>query len=214
MSREKSYPADFQLLLASRSPRRQQLLEAIGVPFRVVPSGAKEGNGGAHPSALAERNALSKAQAARVPGGTAGRYFVLGTDTIVVSEGRVLGKPGGKDDAKDMLRALSGRTHRVISGVALLYCSQNRQTDFRVAHAVTRVRFAPLGAPELEAYLASDEWRGKAGAYAIQGRAALFVEGIEGDYSNVVGLPLPLLARLFRKLGFDLLRRVWVDAGE
>ncbi|MCL5942686.1 MAG: Maf family protein [Actinobacteria bacterium] len=213
MSTPSVFPADFRLLLASQSPRRRELLAAAGVPFSVVAAAAEEESAGGEPGAVAERNALAKAKAAVVPAGMGSKVFVLGTDTIVVVDRAILGKPRDRGEAAAMLRALSGRAHQVISGVALLRCEGGREAAVEVGHAVTTVRFLPLETAGLEAYLASGEWQGKAGAYAIQGRAALFVEGIEGEYTNVVGLPLALLTRLFRRLGFDLLRGEWVEGG-
>jgi septum formation protein len=123
---------------------------------------------------------------------------------VVVVDGVILGKPADRQEAGAMLARLAGRRHEVVSGVALM------RGEHVVAHAVTAVRFAPLDEGQIEAYLASGEWEGKAGAYAIQGLAALFVEGIDGEYANVVGLPLALLARLFRLLEFDLVTRAWL----
>ena len=200
----RAFPEGFQLFLASRSPRRRELLASVGAPFQVVPSEAEETLLGPHAGAVAERNALAKARAAVLPGPAGGGAFVLGVDTVVAVDGVVLGKPSDRGEAGAMLARLAGRRHEVVSGVALI------RGEHVVAHAVTVVRFAPLDERQVEAYLASGEWEGKAGAYAIQGLAALFVEGIEGEYANVVGLPLALLARLFRLLGFDLMTRTWL----
>jgi septum formation protein len=198
------FPAGFELFLASRSPRRRELLASVGVPFRVVPSEARETLVGAHAGAVAEGNALAKARAAVLPQGIGEGSFVLGVDTVVVVDGAILGKPADREEAGAMLARLAGRRHDVVSGVALV------RGDQVVAHAVTAVRFAPLDERQLKAYIASGEWEGKAGAYAIQGLAALFVDGIDGEYANVVGLPLALLARSFRRLGFDLVTRTWL----
>lgn len=219
----RTFPADFALFLASRSPRRSELLASIGVPFRVVASDAQETLVGVHPGTVAEGNALAKAQAAALPEGIGEGSFVLGVDTVVVVDGAILGKPADREEAGAMLMRLAGRRHDVVSGVALVRRSENHRAGGRsgsdaagvspvhvVAHALTAVRFAPLDQRQLEAYLASGEWDGKAGAYAIQGLAALFVDAIDGEYANVVGLPLALLARLFRRLGFDLVTRTWL----
>ncbi|MCJ7797032.1 MAG: Maf family protein [Thermoleophilia bacterium] len=217
------FPAGFELFLASRSPRRRELLASLGAPFRVVPSEARETLVGTQAGAVAEGNALAKARAAVLPQRVGEGSFVLGVDTVVVVDGAILGKPADREEAGAMLARLAGRRHEVVSGVALARGAENRRGAkgsipdaggpspvHVVAHAVTAVRFSPLNERQVEAYLASGEWEGKAGAYAIQGLAALFVEGIEGEYANVVGLPLALLARLFRRLGFDLVTRTWL----
>lgn len=208
-----SFPPDFVLLLASRSPRRRDLLDAVGVPHRVILSEGEELGQGSVASVVAEANALSKVQAAQVPAGTAAGAFVLGADTVVVIEGRILGKPASDDEAAEMLQRLSGTTHQVVSGVCLARWDGEAVRICTRGSVATRVRFRLLDADDIRAYLDSGEWGGKAGAYAIQGRAALFVEGIEGDYANVVGLPLELLGRLFRAAGFDLLQRRWLETG-
>jgi septum formation protein len=150
-----------------------------------------------------------------------GGAFVLATDTIVTVDGAIMGKAASEEEAAGMLASLSGRTHQVVSGVALARTSQRvaqrggarhvpRFAEVRVGSAVTNVTFAALAEADIEAYVASGEWKGKAGAYAIQGLAGLHSPGIEGEYSNVVGLPLHLVAEMFRQFGFDLVRRTWV----
>ena len=206
MSR-RSFPPDFELFLASQSPRRRELLTSIGVPFQVVESEARETLIGIHVGAVAEHNALAKARAAVLPQSLGAGSFVLGVDTVVVVDDAVLGKPADPEEAGAMIARLVGRGHEVVSGVALV---RGPSAVEAVAHAVTAVRFAPLDAGQIKAYVASGEWEGKAGAYAIQGLAALFVQAVEGEYANVVGLPLALLARLFRRLGFDLVTRTWL----
>jgi len=208
------FPPDFRLFLASRSPRRHSLLRDIGVPFTVVPSEAEEAATGGAAAALAEKNALAKVRGALLPAGLEPGAFILGTDTLVTLDGRVMGKPGSADEAAGMLACLSGRTHQVVSGVALARSESRSPSEgtarTRVSTATTEVTFRPLEPAQVAAYLASGEWKGKAGAYAVQGLAALFVSEIRGEYSNVVGLPLCLLAAMFRDLGFDLLRRCWL----
>jgi septum formation protein len=209
-SQPSPYPLDFLLLLASRSPRRRELLTAAGIPHVVVGSHGLELTEGAPPRALAEANAQAKARGAELPASAPGGAFVLAADTIVVVGGAILGKPSSKEEAVEMLTALSGRRHEVVSGVCLARADDVRgHRDGVLASASTVVEFRRLSPPELEAYAASGEWRGKAGAYAIQGRAGLFVSRIEGEYSNVVGLPLALVSRLFRGLGFDLVQGRW-----
>jgi septum formation protein len=139
-------------------------------------------------------NALRKARAVASPG-----ERVLGADTAVVLDGRIFGKAGDEREAETFLRRLSGRTHEVMSGVALREPGGREESDV----AVTRVRFRRLEQADIDWYLATGEWEGRAGAYAIQGRGAALVEEIDGDYWNVVGLPVPALLRLAP----DLLRR-------
>lgn len=214
MDRPSGFPADFRLILASQSPRRHSLLRDVGIPFTVVPSEAEEVLVGGSAVDLAESNALAKVKGAALPTGLAPGTFILGTDTLVTSEGTVMGKPRDAVDARGMLASLSGRTHQVVSGVAVARMEEGdslgRGGQIRVASVVTDVTFLPLEPEQMEAYVASGEWRGKAGAYAVQGLAGLFVTEVRGEYSNVVGLPLCLLYRLFRELGFDLVRREWL----
>ncbi|MBI3912097.1 MAG: septum formation inhibitor Maf [Armatimonadetes bacterium] len=187
------------LVLASVSPRRQELLRLLGLPFSIDPSRVEEQLPARtpNPEALAVRLAEEKAHgvAAHHPGA-----LVIGADTIVVVDDHVLGKPMDEEDAAAMLRALSGRTHAVITGLALV---DTRQTPWQVATAAerTEVRFRHLAEEEIRAYVATGEPMDKAGAYAIQGRGAILIEGINGDYPNVVGLPLTRLALMLRAAG-------------
>jgi septum formation protein len=170
------------VLLASTSPRRREILEQLRIPFDVVaPDYAEtEDDPVAH--------ALGKARS--VLGAADGRP-VLGCDTEVLCAGRVYGKPAGPEEAEEMLESLSGRTHEVVSGLALV---TPMWEDVR--HEVTRVTFRGLTARDIGRYVAGGEWEGRAGGYAIQGLGAALVERIEGDYLNVVGLPVSLLVRL------------------
>lgn len=180
-----------RLVLASRSPRRADLLTAAGYTFDVAPADIDEQRGeGESPRAYVQR--LADEKAARV-GPDAPGAIVLGADTVVVIDGLVLGKPVDDTDAAAMLQRLSGRTHEVLTGVALLApgCQQREV-------AVTRVVFRPLTPADVAWYVQSGESAGKAGAYAIQGRASRFVTHIEGSYSNVVGLPVAVVDRLLR----------------
>ena len=149
---------------------------------------------GEPPWAYVLRLAAEKAAARIEPG-----ELVLAADTTVVVDGEILGKPRDEDDARRMLRLLSGRDHTVLTGIAL------EEGDRRLAEVdETRVRFAPLSDAEVDWYVATGEPMDKAGAYAIQGLGSLFVEAVEGSYSNVVGLPIPRVYRLFARLGYDL----------
>ncbi|MFN2385826.1 MAG: nucleoside triphosphate pyrophosphatase [Thermoanaerobaculia bacterium] len=172
------------LILASSSPRRSEILTSLGIPFRVVPSVIEEEiRPGESARAAASRLAAEKAEevAFREP-----FDWVLAADTLVFfDDGKILGKPTDDEDAERMLRALSGREHRVVTAVRL-----RRGTDPGREHAeVSSVRIAPLTEEEISWYVATREPRDKAGAYAVQGRGARFIESIAGSYSNVMGLP-------------------------
>jgi septum formation protein len=180
-----SAPPAPPLLLASRSPQRRAILEQLGIPFEVVVPQYKEELTGADPVAEVERHAQGKA---RSVAGIADERPVLGVDTEVVLGGRVYGKPADEAEAEAMLDELSGKTHEVVSGLCLLTAAWEE-----LQHAVTRVSFRALTPRELGLYVVSEEWRERAGGYAIQGLGAALVERIEGDYLNVVGLPAALL---------------------
>jgi nucleoside triphosphate pyrophosphatase len=177
------------ILLASTSPQRRAILEQLGLPFEVVPPRYKEHDPpDADPVELVREHARGKARS--VAGG-AGDRPVLGVDTTVVCAGRVYGKASGPQDAAEMLEALAGMTHEVVSGLCLVTPGWEE-----LDHEITRVTFRPLTARDIATYVASDEWRDRAGAYAIQGLGAILVARIEGDYLNVVGLPAALLVRV------------------
>jgi len=182
-----------QLYLASRSPRRQELLRQVGLRFEVVAADVDERRQpGQSPADYAVAMALGKARAARV----AQPLPVLGADTDVVIDGEILGKPRGRDEALAMLARLAGRTHEVYSGVALVLGDRAE-----TALSVTRVSFGPVTPAQAAAYWDSGEPADKAGAYAIQGRGAQFVREIHGSYSGVVGLPLHETLELLRRFG-------------
>ncbi|HEY4026542.1 MAG TPA: Maf family protein [Candidatus Dormibacteraeota bacterium] len=176
-----------RLVLASASPRRAALLRAAGYAFEVRPSGAVEpAHTGGDPAAYAE--ALARAKAA---GADDGDEVFVGADTIVVLDGAVLGKPAGPSDAAAMLRRLSGRTHQVITAVAVRHGSATRS-----AHASAAVSFRPLSEREIADYVATGEPLDKAGAYAYQGGARAFITRLEGEPDTVIGLPVALLDEL------------------
>lgn len=184
------------LVLASNSPRRQELLARLTSDFVVVPSRMDESGSGT-PAERAVATARAKARAV----GRTERGVIIGADTIVVVGGDVLKKPATRDQAKEMLRLLSGRSHSVLTGL----CVWDTETDTERTHCEeTLVTFRPLDEEEIEAYLDADEYHDKAGAYAIQGAAAKFVSGIQGDYANVMGLPLCRLTLLLREVGVGL----------
>lgn len=182
-----------RLLLASASPRRRRLLEGLGLAVETRPVRVDE----AYPEYLSPVQAAvylaeKKAAAARAAEDR-GEFLILAADTVVVIDGGVLGKPSGPGEAAEMLRKLSGRDHDVITGVAVLCPNRNL---VHAGSAATRVRFSALSAADVEALVVSGDWRGKAGAYGIQSLASLVVERLEGDYFNVVGLPLALTRKL------------------
>jgi len=183
-----SAPPAPPLLLASRSPQRRAILEQLAIPFEAVVPQYDEELSSADPVAEVERHAQGKA---RSVAGIAGDRPVLGVDTEVVLHGRVYGKPGDEGEAEAMLEELSGQTHEVVSGLCLLTPGWEE-----LRHAVTRVSFRALTPRELGLYVVSEEWRERAGGYAIQGLGAALVERIDGDYLNVVGLPTALLVEL------------------
>ncbi|HOD35165.1 MAG TPA: Maf family protein [Syntrophales bacterium] len=185
-----------QLILASASPRREELLSLAGITFQVIPSEVVEGMvGDESPEAHVLR--LAEAKAASV----AGLYpdaWVLGADTVVVIDGEVLGKPARREEARVMMHKLSGRTHRVITGFTLLKSAEKA----RVRKAVTStVTFREMTAEEVEWYIDTEEPYDKAGGYAVQGRAALFIRQISGSYTNVIGLPICEVVEALRDVG-------------
>ncbi len=188
-----------KLILASGSPRRAELLQRMGLAFSVQPSGAPEvPEPGLSPQQEVVAFSLQKARAvyATVPENT----VVLSADTVVVLDGAILGKPRDEEDAKAMLRALSGRSHKVLTGVTVMGPggteSLCQETD---------VEFRQLTEDEIHAYVRTGEPMDKAGAYGIQGYAALFVTGIRGDYYNVMGLPVCQVGLMLRRAGIPVL---------
>ncbi|HEX2083640.1 MAG TPA: Maf family protein [Xanthomonadaceae bacterium] len=185
------------LHLASQSPRRRELLARLGVRFGVLDVDVPEVRAPGEPAEdYVRRVAREKAGAGLLKVVAVPGALVLGGDTEVVLDDEVFGKPRDQADAAAMLRRLSGRTHLVISAVSLI--SANREVQ---AVSRSEVTFAELGEDELEAYLAGGEWRGRAGAYAIQGTAQAFISHLSGSYSGVMGLPLYETARLLREFG-------------
>jgi septum formation protein len=178
---------DLDLTLASASPRRAELLQRLGLRLQVLPAGIDEAPlADERPPAYARRVAADKLAAvlAQTPG-VADRAPVLSADTIVVLGNRVLGKPGGPEEAAEMLAALAGRRHEVMTAYRIEHKGQLAERL-----VTTAVSFRLIGADEIGAYVASGEWQGKAGGYAIQGIAAVFASEVRGSFTNVVGLPL------------------------
>jgi septum formation protein len=175
--------------LASTSPQRRAILEQLAIPFEIVPPRyAEEGSSALEPIELVKAHARGKACSVAE---AAGECPVLGVDTAVVLEGQVYGKPQGAGHAEEMLQALSGHTHEVISGL----CLRTHAWE-EVDAETTSVTFRVLTPRDIATYIGGGEWEGRAGAYAIQGLGASLVDRIEGDYLNVVGLPAALLVRL------------------
>ena len=187
-----------KLHLASQSPRRQEILSALGLDFSAAGVDVEERRLGSEPpDVMVLRLAKAKAEAADVDAG----MIVIGADTAVVLGGEVFGKPTGRDEAMAMLTALSGKTHQVMTGVAV-----RSGAGLQAALSTTEVRFREISPDEALAYWQSGEPRDKAGAYAIQGRGGVFVAAIAGSYSGVVGLPVFETAGLLRDAGLDIAR--------
>jgi nucleoside triphosphate pyrophosphatase len=186
---------DIQIVLASASPRRKELMEGVKLDFIVHPSDFEEKNGDLEPEELVIHNSLGKAQ------DTARHYnnaLIIGVDTIGVVGDQIIGKPHDKEHAKELLRLLSNTTHKVISGVTVMN-SKTKKTITAVE--TTLVSMDRLEEDDIEAYVNSGEGEDKAASYAIQGLGALFVKGIEGDYFNVVGLPIFRLRKILKEFG-------------
>jgi septum formation protein len=183
-----------KVVLASSSPRRKELLDAVGWPYEAIVAGIDESVlPNEEPAAYVQRLARSKAEAvaARLEAG-----LVLGADTTVVIENEILGQPEDDQDARRMLRLLNGKWHEVLTGVAVVRVGGETRVDYET----TRVRFAEMSDREIDWYVATGEARGKAGAYGIQGAAGLFIKEIQGDYFNIVGLPIRLAYELAAKV--------------
>lgn len=189
-----------RIVLASGSPRRKELLEMLGVKnMLVIPAVGEEA---VMPGSAPQDTvmALALAKASEVAAQRDAQDVVIAADTIVWLDGELLGKPKTRERAAQMLRALSGREHEVYSGVTVM-----RGSEIRTAYERTRVRFRQLTDREIDAYIATGEPMDKAGAYGAQGLGSLFVEGITGDFFNVMGLPLCTLGRMLEKMGVELL---------
>lgn len=188
-----------RIILASNSPRRKELLSQVGIAFEVIPSSFEEIITQLPIPKLVEHFAYMKAK--DVAQSVQGDALVIGADTVVYLEG-VMGKPSSKEDAFVMLRKLSGKQHLVISGISIINTSTGESIT---QHESTKVKMKELGSDEIKAYINTGEPIDKAGAYAIQGMGSLFVEGIEGDYFNVVGLPLFRLRKMLEHFDVKLI---------
>lgn len=195
-----------KIILGSASPRRRELLSQIGVSFEVRTSGREEIYHSAIPEEIVRELALMKAE--NVAGDLTDEQneapkdtIVIGADTIVVLDGKILGKPVDEKDAADMIGALQGRSHEVYTGVAILDYDAKGGKNVSVHSVGTRVYVNPMDEKEISAYISTGEPMDKAGAYGIQGRFAAYIDRIEGDYYNVVGLPVSYVYRMLKKLG-------------
>ncbi|HTX69816.1 MAG TPA: Maf family protein [Thermoleophilia bacterium] len=184
------------LVLASRSPQRKHLLEQLGIPFRIVVSDHDEGVTDGDPAHTVQQNARGKAEEVLAREPIHPGELVLGVDTVVVSDGEILGKARDAEEAARFVRRLAARTHQVYSGLYLT----SRKVAF-TTHCITSVTFRALTDGELADYIACGEWKERAGAYAVQGVGSGLVQRVDGDYFNVVGLPVAELVRLLASLG-------------
>ncbi len=202
-----------KIILASKSPRRKELLEQIGLTFEIKVSDVEEKITTDVPCELVEELSRQKAEAVMAElcagelksaakadfAGTSQDILIVGADTVVSIDGRILGKPANETEAAEMLRTLSGRTHQVYTGVTLLYYEADSRTaqteptgnvEIKTFHEKTEVTFFPMTEQEIDGYVSTGDCLDKAGAYGIQGFCARYIQGISGDYNNVVGLPV------------------------
>lgn len=192
----------FQIILASGSPWRKRLLKRHGIKVTAHPSSFDEVRQHDAPKEIAILNACGKALEVA---SFYKRGIIIGVDTIGVFRGKILGKPRNRNEAKKMLALILGKTHLVISGLCILDIASNKK--YRTA-VTTKITFRKITERELENYLDSNEWKGKAGSYAIQGRAKKFVKKIKGDITNVIGLPIEKLKKILKKIGIWKFRMV------
>lgn len=192
----------YKIILASGSPRRKEILEQAGVTFQIIPSQKEEITSATEPQEVVEELASIKAEdvAKQAPANT----IVIGADTIVCNEGTILGKPKDEAEAIEMLLKLQGHTHMVYTGVCLLIKNADGSVDVKKFVEATKVKISEITEEEIKKYCMTGEPLDKAGAYAIQGKFAKYVEGIEGDYYNVVGFPLARFYQEIKKLGLEI----------
>ncbi|MBO8137255.1 MAG: septum formation inhibitor Maf [Desulfotomaculum sp.] len=193
------------LVLASSSPRRRELLQSLGLNFEVrVKPVSEDFPSGMEPGAVVE---ILSERKARAVAEELDDGLVIGSDTVVTYNNKILGKPQNEGQAKEMLRTLQGSSHYVYSGVAVIDAASGKT---EVTHQRTRVKMKNMTEDEIESYVSTGEPMDKAGAYAIQGIASIFIEEIEGCYFNVVGMPLERLAYLLKKFNYDILKNITV----
>lgn len=197
-----------KVILASKSPRRKEILEQMGMEFEILPAAGEEVIADTDPSKVVEALSKQKAEEAarKFMGGSepmlmdsSEPVLVIGADTVVAQDGKILGKPADEADAARMLRELQGREHSVFTGVTLIRIAGEGIRRRKTFSEETKVSFYPMSEEEIEAYIATGEPMDKAGAYGIQGKAFIYVKGITGDYYNVVGLPAARIYQEMRK---------------
>lgn len=188
------------IILASASPRRRELLERAGIPFTVCPGQGEEQITVSDPAEVVEE--LSEQKAREVFLKTEGDILVIGADTVVAVNGKILGKPKDQEEARQMLRSIQGGSHEVYTGVTLLDREEGQERQ-RTFHVMTKVVFYPMSEKEIQRYVDTKEPMDKAGAYGIQGKAGIFVREIHGDYNNVVGLPAARLYQELKEMGIN-----------
>lgn len=207
-----------QIILASNSPRRKELLEQVGVVFEVCPAKGEEIITKTQPQEVVVELARQKAEEVASMISTYGDLhpdtrtpqdlLVIGADTVVAYQEKILGKPKDEQDAKNMLEMLSGQTHQVYTGVALVFVDPSKRAGVHTFYEKTEVTMYPMSEEELQRYIASGDPMDKAGSYGIQGAFAIHIKEIHGDYNNVVGLPVARLYQELQKLGFDWYRMI------
>lgn len=192
----------YQIILASGSPRRKEILEQANVVFQIIPSQKEEIVSTTQPDDVVKELSLMKASdiAEKMPVNS----IIIGADTIVANAGNILGKPKDELEAVDMIMNLQGHSHTVHTGVCIIVKHEDRTLDIRQFSEVTKVHIADISKEEAMTYILSGEAMDKAGAYAIQGKFAKYVQGIEGDYYNVVGFPISRFRIEMKRLGFSI----------
>lgn len=194
----------YKIILASGSPRRKEILEQAGVDFEIKASNAEEITDKTNPPEMVED--LARLKAEEIKKKEDGEFLIISADTLVFLDGSPLGKPKGSEDAYHMLSSLSGRKHEVYTGVAIIIREKGKAEKELVFHQMSRVEVGTLSKEQIEAYIASGEPFDKAGAYAIQGKFAVHISGIEGEYNNIVGLPIARIYHELLKEGIDILK--------
>ncbi len=200
-----------KIILASKSPRRKEILEMLDISFTIVTADTDEHSEQTDPALLVEQLAMQKAQDVQDLLDAQDKLepdtLIIASDTVVALKSKILGKPKDREDARSMIKGLQNTTHHVLSGIAFCYYDAQKKRRGAVSHASTAVHFGPMSDTDIELYLDSGEPYDKAGAYAIQGLAGRWITGIEGDYFNVVGLPVNTMCELAKQaFGIDLLR--------
>lgn len=191
---ERRGQADMKIILASQSPRRREILQLMNLPFEVKVSDIEERITSTNPARVTEELSCQKAEAVAK---TVEEGIIIGADTVVSLDDKILGKPADKEQARKMIQGLQGRSHKVYTGVTVIEKREGDEISRNIFSEETTVKVAPMSKQEVEDYISLEEPYDKAGAYGIQGTFAKYIEGIEGDYFNVVGLPLH---RLYEQL--------------